>query len=348
VTDHVQMEHALDLVLENAYLRVVLSPGGDVLSVVEKATGQEALAAPGNRLELYDDRPIEEEAWDVDPFHLETGRACAPAQAFEVVAAGPLVAEVRFERAIGRRSSLRQTVRFAAHARRLEFYTTVDWHEEHAFLKVAFPTVVRAPVARYEIPFGVVERPTHHSAPDDLARYEVSGHRFVDLSEAGFGVAVLTDCKYGYSVYEGTVRVSLLRAPREPDPEADVGTHSFAYALVPHTGGWPAPAVVAESATFNAPVLWMSGGAEPGSFARVDGGLVLDTIKRAEDGDGLVLRLYEPCGGRGVARLELASPAVSGTPSNLLEDRVADPLPVRDGTLDLPYRPFEIITLRVK
>jgi alpha-mannosidase len=346
-TDRVQLHSAADLVLENGQLRVVLSAGGDLLSLMEKTTGQEALAAAGNRLELYDDRPIEEDAWDVDPFHLETGQVCAAADSLEVLAAGPLSAEVSFERSIGKQSSLRQTMRLSAHSRRLEFHTIVEWHEEHALLKVAFPTVVSAPAATYEIPFGVVERPTHHSTPQDLARYEVSGHRFVDFSDAGFGVGVLTDCKYGYSVYDGTMRVSLLRSPREPDPRADVGTHSFSYALVPHAGGWPAARVAAEAATFNAPLLWTPGAAEPGSYASVEGGLVLDTIKRAEDEDGLVLRLYEPYGSRGRARLTLALPAERATHCNLLEDRVGEPSSLRDGKLDLEYRPFEIITLRI-
>jgi hypothetical protein len=157
------------------------------------------------------------DAWEVEPYHLETGQPCEPAASCVVAQSGPLVAEVAFEQAIGKRSSLRQTVRLAAHSHRLEFHTVVDWQEEHALLKVLFPTVVHSPVARFEIPFGVVERPTHHSTAEDLARFEVSGHRFVDVSEAGFGVAVLTDSKYGYSVYGGTIRISLLRAPRMPD-----------------------------------------------------------------------------------------------------------------------------------
>ena len=345
--DRVRLDQGSEIVIENGQLRVVLSPGGDVVSLVEKATGQETLPRAGNRFELYDDRPVAEDAWEADPFHLETGRACPPADRFDVVAAGPLAAEVSFERSIGHRSSLRQTVRLAAHSRRLEFHTDVDWQEEHAFLKVAFPTVVRAPAATYEIQFGVVERPTHHSTLDDLARYEVPGQRFVDLSETDFGVAVLTDCKYGYSVYDGTMRVSLLRSPREPDPGADIGRHSFAYALVPHPGGWAKGGVVLEAVAFNAPVLWAPGNAERGSFARVEGGLVLDTIKRAEDGEGLVLRFYEPHGGRGRTRLTLALPAERATRCNLLEDRIGDAIPFRDGALEFAHGPFEIITLRI-
>ncbi len=346
--DRVSVVEGEEIVLENGQLRAVLSRGGDLLSVVEKTTGHEALAAPGNRLVLHDDRPVEEDAWEVDPFHLETGTPCEPASSAAVSRSGPLAAEFVLERAIGARSTLHQTIRLAAHASRLEFHTLVDWQEEHALLTVRFPTVVRSPVARYEIPFGVVERPTHHSTADDLARFEVSGHRFVDVSEAGFGVAVLTDSKYGYSVHDGTIRVSLLRAPREPDPEADIGAHAFSYALVPHAGGWPAVRVVAEAATFNTPVLWLPGGRTASSFARVAGGLVLDTIKRAEDGEGLVLRLYEPYGARGSARLELGLPAATATRCNLLEDRIAEPVVLRDGRLELPYRPFEIVTLRVE
>ncbi len=347
-SDQVRLEEGEDLVLEDGQLRVVLSPSGEVLSVVEKTLGQEVLAAPGNAFELHDDWPVEEDAWEVEPYHLETGQPCEPAASCVVAQRGPLMAEVAFERAIGKRSSLRQTVSLAAHSHRLEFRTVVDWQEEHALLKVLFPTVVHSPVARFEIPFGVVERPTHHSTPEDLARFEVSGHRFVDLSEARFGVAVLTDSKYGYSVYGGTIRISLLRAPREPDPEADVGMQAFSYAFVPHAGGWPSALVVAEAVAFNAPLLWLNGGAEPRSFARVEGGLVLDTVKRAEDGDGLVLRLYEPCGARGTARLELGLSAEKATRCNLLEDRGGDPLPLRDGALDVAYRPFEIVTLRVE
>jgi alpha-mannosidase len=340
------------LELENRHLLVRLSADGTVESVVEKAAGRETLAAPGNRLELYDDRPVEFDAWDIDPFHLETRRDCEPADSWEVVTATPLRVEIAFERRIGEASSLRQVVRLDAEARRIEFRTEVDWHESHKLLKVCFPLAVRALNATYEMPFAFTERPTHRSTSFDRARYEVPGHRWADLSEHGFGAALLTDCKYGYSCYGDELRISLLRAPKSPDPEADMGRHEFAYALLPHAGGWREAGVVAEAARFNAP--FRSGHERP-SFASVDDpSLVLDTVKRAEDSDALVLRLYEAHGARGTARVRLAAPErisnslLLGTArlANALEED-DEPLAVENGEIVLPYRPHQVLTVKV-
>jgi alpha-mannosidase len=175
----------------------------------------------------------------------------------------------------------------------------------------------------------------------------VPGHRFADLSEHGFGVAVLTDSKYGYSCYGGDLRISLLRAPKSPDPEADMGAHEFAYALVPHSGGWREAGVLGEAQRFNAPLRWTDVPAGSGSFAAVDDpNLVLDTVKRAEDSDALVLRLYEAHGGRGRARIRLALPWTSARRANLLEDDLG-PVEVDGEKIVVDYRPWEIVTLLV-
>jgi alpha-mannosidase len=328
------------LTLENAHLRATLSPDGSVESVLHKATGREALAAPGNRFELYEDRPVAYDAWDIDPAALETRRDFAPATSWSAHAT-PLRAEITFER-----PSLTQVVRLNAGSRRLEFHTTIDWHEEHTLLKVCFPLAVRARNATYEMPFGHAERPTHWSSSWDRARYEVPGHRWADLSEHGFGVALLNDCKYGWSCLGNELRLSLLRSPRSPDPEADIGRHEFAYALLPHAGGWREAGVVAEAACFNAP-LRRTSAPVPESFASVDDpNLVLDTIKRAEDSDALVLRLFEAHGARGVARLSVAAPFSSARRANLLEDD-GDALEADDGVVVVPYRPHEIVTVKL-
>ena len=335
------------LTLENEHLLVRLGEDGGVESVIVKATRRETLAAAGNRLELYDDRPTKFDAWDIDPFHLETRADCEPADSWEVVSNGPLRAEVAFARRVGAASTLRQVVRLDAGARRLEFHTTVDWHEEHKLLKVCFPLDVRAPNATYEMPFAYAERPTHFSTSFDRARYEVPGHRFADLSEHGFGAALLTDSKYGYSCYGNELRISLLRSPKSPDPDADMGGHEFAYALLPHVGGWREAGVVAEGMRFNAPIRWVRDAPDE-SFASVDDpNLVLDTIKRAERSEALVLRLYEAHGGRGVARVALAAPFTRAHLANALEDE-ADAVTVEDGRLVLPYRPHEVLTVVVR
>jgi alpha-mannosidase len=328
------------LVLENGFLRAELSPTGAVLSLVHKETGRETLAAPGNRLELYEDRPVKFDAWDVDPAHLRTRRDAPPFESHEVVTDSPLRAEIVFER-----PGYRQLVRLDAGSRRLEFHATVDWRERHTLLKACFPLAVTAPNATYETPFGYAERPTHYSTSWDRARYEVPGHRFADLSEHGFGATLLTDSKYGYSCFGGELRVSLLRSPTSPDPEADQGRHEFAYALMPHAGGWREAGVLAEAVRFNAPLRWTDG--SPGSLASVDDpNLVLDTIKRAEDSDALVLRVYEAHGARGAARLRLGVPFASARLANALEDD-GDPLELDGDAIVLPYLPHQLLTVKV-
>lgn len=339
--------HVDGLTLSNEHLTVRLGAGGHVESVVERASGRETLAAPGNRLELYEDLPVDFDAWDIDPFHLETRRDCPPAERWEVLSAGPLRGEIAFEHRIGEQSRLRQIVRLDAGGRRLEFHTEVNWHESHTLLKVCFPLAVHATTATYETPFGFTERPTHFSTSFDRARFEVPGHRFADLSEHGFGAALLTDSKYGYSCLGGELRISLLRSPKSPDPEADMGRHEFAYALLPHAGGWQDAGVLAEAIRFNVSLVW-TGGIGTRSLAAVDGErLVLDTVKRAEDDDRIVLRLYEPYGGRGVARVRLAQPVREARLANALEEELAPVEVEHGGTLVLPFLPHQVLTVLV-
>ena len=341
--DPVEVERRGDgsVVLQNEHLRAVVAPEGTVTSLVHLATGREALAAPGNRLELYEDDPVAWDAWDIDPSHLETRADCPPADGIADLPADA----VDFERSVGERSTLRQRIRLRPGARRLEIVTTVDWHEDHRLLKVCFPLAVRSPRATFETAFGVAERPTHRSTARDLAQFEVSGHRWADLSEHGFGVALLSESKYGYSVEACELRMSLLRAPGQPDPTADRGRHQFTYALYPHAGGWQDGGVVAEGFALNRPLLW--GAVEPAQWIAVDGGLVLDTVKLAEDSDAVVLRLYEPYGGRGVARIRPAFESGATHRATLLEEPL-ERLRAEGGAIAVPFRPFEIVTLVVE
>jgi alpha-mannosidase len=342
-------EEAGGFVLDNGRLRARLGRDGTLTSLLVLGGGaeREALSGPANVLELYEDRPVDYDAWDIDPSHLETGRPGPGAHAAELRSAGPLRAAVRFTHALGAGSTLTQEVRLDAGAAALVLHTRVDWHERHTLLKVAFGVAVRATRATYEVAFGHAERPTHFSAPADAARFEVPAHRWADLSEHGFGVAVLNDSTYGHSAHGEVLRLSLLRAPAWPDPDADQGSHALTYALMPHRGGWREAGVVGEAARLSHPLRWAPGAAPARSLAAVDDpNVVLDTIKRAEDSGALVLRLVEVHGARGTAAVTLDPPPGSARRANLLED-AGPALELRDGAILVPYLPHEVITVLV-
>lgn len=336
------------VILENSHLRAEMSKGGSLVSLTAKECNRETMAAPGNQILIYADTPNACDAWDVDPFHMEQESACPPAFSCSIIEQSPLRAAISYERKIGLKSGMRQIVRLDAASRRLEFHTEVDWHEDHKMLKAAFPVNVRAMNATYEMQFGCIERPTHFNTTYDLARYEVPGHKWADISEHGFGVALLSESKYGYSTFCNTMRLSLLRSPKHPDPQADMGEHSFAYAIMPHAGTWQQAGIVAESFRFNVPVLFAradSSVTRPASFVSVDDpNLVLDTIKKAEDSNALVLRLYECHGARGTAHLKCGLPYKHACFCNILEEVLSEAV-VRDGMIRIPYTPFKIISL---
>ncbi|HET6873943.1 MAG TPA: glycoside hydrolase family 38 C-terminal domain-containing protein, partial [Acidimicrobiales bacterium] len=239
-------------------------------------------------------------------------------------------------------------VRLTAGSRRIEFDTTVDWQERHRFLKVAFPVAVRSQQAAFEIQHGYIHRPTHDNTSWDRARFEVCAHRWADLSEPGYGVALLNDCKYGYDVRGDTLRLSLLRGPGYPDPDADRGSHRFAYALLPHQGDLIAGRVVEEAEAFNLPLV-VRHGVVPGGAGRIVSvdrvGVSIEALKPADDGRGVILRICEVHGARGPAAVTLHRPFASVERVDVLE-RVTGSVDHDGRTVRLDLRPFELVTLR--
>ena len=352
--DEVQVREAGDgtITLENRHLRAVLSPGGGVTSLVHLGTGREALSAEANRFALFDDRPTEYEAWDIDPFALETGRESEAAKGGTITSRGPLRAEVKFTRKLGKRSGLTQTIRLDADSAHLEFDSEIDWQERRTLLKVVFPLACKSPHATYETMFGAVERPTHANTDADLAQFEVPGHRWADLSEPGFGVSLLTDASYGYATFGNMMSLSLLRGTMSPDAHADVGVHRLRYALYPHRGDWRDAQTVRQAYRFNRPLIW-TGACTDTILARPlvscdSANVVLDTIKPAEDGNGFVLRLYESAGSATKARLSFGMAVKSVHLSNTLEDLLAPLAVERDTSCSIDLRPFQIMTLRIQ
>jgi alpha-mannosidase len=339
-------------VLENDLLRATFLKDGALTSLVDKRAKREAIApgARANQFVMFDDNPSNWEAWDVDVFHLEKRTDAAGARKARLIESGPLRAAIAFEYRLSDVSTLKQTVTLGAGAGRVEFHTEVDWHESKRFLKAEFPLDIRAQEATYETQFGHLKRPTHFNTSYDVARFEVCAHKWADLSEAGFGVALLNDCKYGHATHGNVMRLSLLRSPKSPDPHADMGMHQFSYALLPHAGSPTDANVIEEAYAFNLPLIVRETTAAPTSLNlfNVDArNVVIETVKQAEDGDGLIVRMYEAHGGRGVVTLRSALPFKRASLVNGLEESIGDAV-WSEGAAAVSIKPFQIVSLRLR
>ena len=339
-------------ILENDLLRVEIGIDGTLHRVYDRELGREVLAGRGNRLWAYVDKPPNWDAWDIDADYELEGEEVSAVEKVEVVEEGPLRVAVRVERG-WRSSRIVQTYRLLAGSRRLDVETEIEWREREILLRALFPVNVRSHEATFETMYGAHRRPTHTNTSWDAARFEVSAHRFVDLSEPGYGVALLNDGKYGHSVRENVLGLSLLRSPLYPDPFADEGDHSFTYSLFPHPGDWTEAGVVDEAFALNSPLF--AGPASRHGLSNefglvvVEGvKLALGALKMAKDGRDVVLRLYEPHGARGTAALRFAVEVERVERVNLLEEPEGGVLPVENGVLRLEVRPFEVVTLRIR
>uniref|UniRef100_A0A8B9KDL5 alpha-mannosidase n=1 Tax=Astyanax mexicanus TaxID=7994 RepID=A0A8B9KDL5_ASTMX len=289
--------------MENGLLSAVLDNMGRLVSLILVQTNREAISDGcfGNQFVVFDDVPLYWDAWDVMDYHLQTRKPIVDVtRPVEVVSTGGLRGSVKFSLQISGKSSITQEVILDANCPYIKFKTKVDWAEAHKFLKVEFPVQVRSPNATYEIQFGHLQRPTHRNTSWDWARFEVWGHKWADLSEHGFGVALLNDCKYGYSVYQNIMTLSLLRAPKAPDANADMGQHEFTYAVMPHAGSFQEAAVIQHAYNLNFPLRLIHDVkvAQPWSaFTLNTSAVILETVKQAEGKkNALVIRLYESHG----------------------------------------------------
>ncbi len=350
--------------LSNFYLRARIGRCGRVTSLVHLDSGRESLraGAKANVFALYDDVPLFWDAWDVDSFHLHTRREVGPATEVRVLRRGDdtggLRASVRVEwAAIGEAgSTLAQTITLDATSRVLEFACEVDWRETHKLLKVEATVDVLCDSATYGIQYGHLRRPTHFNTSWDEARFEVCAQRWADLSEHGFGVALMSDSKYGFSVHGCTMAMSLLRSPKHPDPEMDMGAHRFLVGLMPHAGSHQDARVEREARAFGWPLHAEPGRPLPQLLAVDNPAVAVGAVKLAEaEGGGgparLIVRLNESFGGRASARITpghaLAKRARRCQRVNLLEDKegLQEVPRGEDGSWAVVLKPFEIATL---
>lgn len=329
--------------LENDLLKVALASDGTIASMIHKPSGREAIDGRGNRLMAYlMEKPRNWDAWDIEGDYMQKGEEITDIESMEVVDDGPTRGAIRIVRR-WRHSSITQVLSLSAGSPRLDIETEIDWHDRRVFLRSLTETTVRSMTATYECAYGVVERPTHFNRSWDAAMFEAAGHRFVDLSETGFGVAILNDAKYGHSTFGNVLGLSLLRAAVYPDPLVDEGIQRFTYSLMPHQNAWYDGGVREEADALNQPLLAIpvsglkTATVQPLQMSGIPAGL--STIKPAEDGRGLILRVYEPAGRRGPFDVTLPGGWCLEGPVSILEEPMT-------GAAD-ELRPFEVKSWRV-
>ena len=308
-----------------------------------------------NQLQAFEDRPLNWDAWDVDIFYDDKLWLSEPASRVEVSENGPLRATLTIHRRI-LHSEYVQQISLRHNSAQLDIDTSIDWRERHVLLKSAFPVDLLAPSATYEIQWGNVERPTHRNSSWDWARFETCAQKWVDLSEGDYGVSLLNDCKYGHDIKDNVLRLSLLRSPTMPDPEADQGEQHFAYSLLPHKGRWGEETVAAAYA-LNDPIVVYGVVEQPAdgrqlqpavhSLLSVDqANVVIETVKVAEEGGDLVVRLYECQRRRGPVTLRTGFGLADAWRTNLLEEK-QEALAFTKQNVALSLHPYEIATLRL-
>ncbi len=343
--------------IENMLVRVELNAAGDITRVFDKIAEREVLPAGAlaNQWQAFEDRPMNWDAWDVDIFYDDKMTLAEPAASITVVESGPLRSTIEIKRRV-LHSDYVQRISLQWNSKRIDFDTAINWKERHTFLKAAFPVDVLSPVATYEIQWGNVERPTHRNTSWDWARFETCAQKWVDLSEGNYGVSLLNDCKYGHDIRNNVMRISLLRGPTSPDPFADLGEHRFVYSLLPHSQNSHFE-TIAQAYALNDPLIAVAGAGgtatvEPVSQASAvlistnQPQIVIETIKRSEDGNGMIVRLYDSLRWRGPVQLTCGFSIAAAWRANLLEENQTA-LAVDGKTVTLYVKPFEIATVRI-
>ena len=338
--------------LENAYFALTFNGNGEIVSLLDKRINREIVMTNGvlNKLVAYEDLPYEYDSWELKDYYKEKPIAVGRAEFVTIVDDG-----VRKGFCIKRKyysSTIEQVVWLYENLARIDFETKIDWHEKHTILRAEFETDILADNATYEIQYGSVKRPSHENTPWEYSKFETCAHKYVDVSEYGYGVALLNDCKYGHEVRNGKIGLSLLKSSTYPNPQADQGEHSFTYSLMPHVGDYHVAGVVNEAYALNNPLIAVKGkgnGNLPskGGVVDVDNeNVVIEVVKRSEDGQAIVVRAYESAGGRMPVNFTFGFDIKEVFECNLMEEKCNEIL-FNKNSLSCVFAPFEIKTFYI-
>ncbi len=335
------------LVLENDYVKYVFHKNGTLKSAYDKKLKLNFLRSNGNVLSLYEDRPLNWDAWDIDFYYKDSLLETSKVSKIEKVKVGIVNSSLNISYTIGN-STIKQHISLSNHSKRLDFNTSVDWKEKHKMLRVHFPTTITNEQATFDIQYGHVKRNTHKNTSWDRAKFEVVGHKYADLSNNDYGVALMNDCKYGYSIFDNTIDLNLLRSPNNPDADADIGYHEFIYSFYPHNNDLIRSDVIEESTLLNHSPLVFEGYKNLSTSSTVTykgKGIEITAFKKSEYKNEIIIRTVETVGRNSEGNIYLNGQI---TETNLLEQKnISKSKRVKD-KYRLKLKPFEIKTFKIK
>ncbi len=338
--------------LENDFFRLELDKTGAFTRIFDKKNNREVLkkGARGNVMTAYEDFPRDYDNWEISNYYEDKSWELCDEAEIQCISDGARAGVC--VRKTFMHSEIVQKIWLYDDIARIDFDTEIDWKESHLVLKTAFPVDINADKATYDIQFGAVERPTHKNTSWDAARFEVCAHKFADLSEYGYGVSLLNDCKYGHDIHGGIMRLTMLKCGTYPDAQADKCKHQFTYALYPHAGNYRAAGTVQQAYLLNQPMsackVQKQNGTLPESFSLISmnrENVIMETLKKAEKSDAIVARFYEAYNERTEVTLTAGFDFKNVYLCDLLENE--EKRLESDGrTVTVSVKPFEIVTLK--
>lgn len=342
-------------IYENSFFKLVFDEDFNIVSLYDKQNSRETIRSGerANVLQAFEDRPVNWENWDIDIFYKRKLWEVNELISAELTEEGPVRSCLRVERVFCD-SRIVQYIYMYKDIPRIDFKTQVDWKEKNILLKAAFPVAINSNRAAYEIQYGNVERETHSNTSWDMAKFEVCGHKWADLSEGAYGVSLLNDCKYGYDIKDGVMRLTLLKSGTYPNPEADLGSHEFTYSIYPHRGNWREAETVPMAYNLNVPLLAVLEEAHPGESSNVFSFLsvnkkncMIEVVKKAEADQSIIVRLYEYKNMRETVVLTFAKDVESCYECDLLEGNEKE-VEAGKNCISFEIQPYEIKTFKVR
>jgi alpha-mannosidase len=342
--------------MENEFLRVeVDAKTGCITSLYDKKVKFESLAkgACGNQLQTFSDTPKQYDAWNIDPGTYDHMTSIDKVDSVELIEKGPMRAVIRVSRT-WQSSKFVQDIQLYADTDTVDVINDIDWHEQHVLVKAAFPLAASGPMATYEIPYGTIERPTTRNNSWEQAQFEVPAMRWADLGDEHHGFSLLNEAKYGYDAEGNTLRLTLLRSATWPDPVADIGHQHFSYALYPHAGTWKQALTERRGYQYNYELRAQQVAPHAGSLplehsytSVTPENVVLTAVKKAEDDNGLIFRVFEWAGKQSDVTFTVPAGATSATETNLMEKTEGSPLAIKGDKVTAHITPYEILSIRV-